>query len=122
MPWLWAIASKIGDSMASLEWQLFYIKGKQDPKARKAVDIQRASFTRRKSLMHERRENDQLVQVTTHVMLDALDSGNGYFTGREVRKLLHVFLELTGGDLPDQGEKWHGRADRVLADSALLGD
>lgn len=94
-PWLRAVVERIATAETAVTWRLFGRKGARG-KAIRDVTWQRAQKTsrdeRRKSLASEH----QLVEVVEHPLLDALYTGNSYFTGNQTRKLWTVYEECVG--------------------------
>ena len=106
MPWVRACAGKVAGSMAAVEWRLYVTrKGKgANRKAYRDRSLQRAGSVRRKGLLTERANMDELDEITDHPFLDLLTRGNGYHTGVAIRR-----------KLPAQEPQWAGGHDGALA-------
>lgn len=98
MPWVRACAGKVAASMAAVEWRLYVTrKGKGGQrKAYRDHALQRAGVERRKGLLAERANMDELDEITDHPFLDLLTKGNGYHTGVALRRIESVHLDLVG--------------------------
>jgi hypothetical protein len=98
MPWLRACAGKVACSLAAVEWRLYVTrrgKGAQR-KAYRDRTLQRAGYERRKGLLSEHANMDELDEITDHPFLDLLTKGNGYHTGVALRRIESVQLDLVG--------------------------
>jgi len=98
MPWVRACAGKVAASMAAVEWRL-YVTRRGKGSARKAYrdhGLQRAGLERRKGLLTERANLDELDEITDHPFLDLLTQGNGYHTGVALRRIESIHLDLVG--------------------------
>ena len=98
MPWLHACASKVAQSMAAVEWRL-YVTRRGKGAGRKAYrdhGLQRAGMERRKGLIAERANMDELDEVTDHPFIDLLTKGNGYHSGVALRRLESIWMDLVG--------------------------
>ena len=97
MPWVRAVAGRVAGSMAAVEWRLYKApSGKGSQRAIKAPDLQFGSYTERKSLIQQRHEAGELVEVPDHLLLTALTKGNGYHTGVALKRLTQLSLDLIG--------------------------
>jgi len=94
-PWLRAVVSRIAAGVAACRWKL-YVVGKPGDRARKDVAIQTAGWQERKGLCAERVRAGDLVLITDHPLLTALDRGGPYLTGQANRKLAQIYLDLVG--------------------------
>jgi HK97 family phage portal protein len=96
MPWLRAVASRIGDAVATPQWRLFVPQNPSTKKAYLDKSLQRASEGERRSMISERVESGEVRQVTDHILLDALHSANSFQTGQSMRKITQIHLDLVG--------------------------
>ena len=98
MPWVRACAGKVAGSMAAVEWRLYVTrKGKgANRKAYRDRSLQRAGSVRRKGLLTERANMDELDEITDHPFLDLLTRGNGYHTGVAMRRIESIHMDLVG--------------------------
>src|SRR4051812_45782055 len=104
MPWLRAVAGKIGHAVASAEWKLYTKTTTPDPKhpndKPKPVRDQRLQ----RSLVHKQRQKmfkaleatESLKAIETHPLLDVLNDANSFHTGLQVRKLTQIHIDLVG--------------------------
>ena len=93
-PWLRAVESRISAATASVAWQLFTVK--REGKALQDRAIQRSTFANRKGLITDRERAGELVPILDHPFLTALDGGNSYMTGMNLRKLTQIYIDLVG--------------------------
>ena len=114
MPWLRAVASRVGDGFASVDWEL-YRTGAPSPNPRTARDvrIQRAGLPQRKALLKQTKAAGELREVTDHIFLDLQQRPNPTQTGVTFRKLTMVHLDLVGEAF------WIKERNGVQAPSAL---
>lgn len=96
MPWLRAVSSRVSTATASAEWQLFVVKGKKEPKARRDIAMQRAEKSVRRKLMKEAEEKGELVKIEEHPLLEVLHNANEFQTGFAMRKVTQLHLDLVG--------------------------
>lgn len=96
MPWVRAVAGRVAGSMAAVEWRLYKAVAKGRERAIKAPDLQFSGYTERKSLIQQRRESGELVEIKEHLLLTALTKGNGFHTGVALRRLTQLSLDLVG--------------------------
>ena len=97
MPWVRALAGKVGFSVAATPWRLYATKNPMEPKAHKRVDIQRCADWRvRKNLLQRAESQDSLTEINEHPLLDLLVNGNPLHSGLSIRKMAQVSLDLVG--------------------------
>jgi phage portal protein BeeE len=94
-PWLAAVARVISNATAMTTWRLFVV-ATPGQRARRDRVVQRALGPARKALMTERAAKGELREVTEHLFLDLMATGNQYQTGYAMRKLTQVYLEAVG--------------------------
>jgi hypothetical protein len=87
MPWLRAVASRVGSSFGAVEWRLFYTKKPGASKAYRNRRAQKAAFPDRLKIREQLMAEDELTEVVQHPLLDALDSANEFHTGTQMRKV-----------------------------------
>ncbi len=95
MPWLRAVASRVSTATARAEWQLFVVR-KQGGKARMMKHIQRADKVERGILLKKAKDEEELVQIVDHPMLDVLHNANDFQTGYAMRKITQLHMDLVG--------------------------
>jgi HK97 family phage portal protein len=94
MPWLRAVAQRVATSVASstTQWRLYA------PSSGRRSDvrvIQRSGdVAARKSLIQK--ASSDLVEVDSHILLDALNKANSYMVGQSLFKLTQLHLDLVG--------------------------
>jgi hypothetical protein len=94
-PWYRAVIEKIARGEAAVTWRLY---GRRGPRGKAVKDVvwQRGQRSvrdaRLKSLAGER----NLIEVVEHPLLEALYTGNTYFTGLQTRKLWSIYEEAVG--------------------------
>jgi hypothetical protein len=96
MPWLRAVTSKVAVAVGSTQWRLYGTKRSgqrfhRDYKAQRTGDWQE----RRKHLIRLKQAGE-LVEVEDHPALDLLHNANPYHVGVAARRVLQVYLDLTG--------------------------
>jgi HK97 family phage portal protein len=96
MPWLRAVSSRIGDAIATDQWQLFVPKRPGARRAHRDKDLQRAPVLTRSSLIQDKLRRGELIRVPEHLLLDALNRSNSYQTGHSFRKVSQIHLDLAG--------------------------
>lgn len=94
MPWLRAVASRIGHDVGAADWNLYVAR--RNGRAVRSKSIQYASAPDRRKMMAKAIRDEQLELVERHPLLDVLDSPNAYHSGPEVRQLTQIHEELTG--------------------------
>lgn len=96
MPWLRAVADRIGTAVAATDWQL-YVRGKPGDKARQDRVLQRCSkHARRAVLIKQAQDHDDLRQIEDHPLLDVIHDANSFQTGEQMRKVTQLHLDLVG--------------------------
>lgn len=93
-PWLRAVTSRIGDRVASAEWQL-YVRQKSG-KAERDWRVQRMGGADRRKALKMLADKGELRQITEHPLLDVLTDGNSFQTGLAMRKVTQVTIDLVG--------------------------
>lgn len=102
MPWLRAVAGKISFSVASTDWQLYVMKEGRGSTRRVSSgpmvkSLQRMGKAReRKQLIAKKKAVGEIEEITDHPFLDMLQYGNAVHTGLTVRKLIMLYIDLTG--------------------------
>ena len=94
MPWLRAVAQRVATSVAAstTQWRLYAPSSGQ---RRDVQIIQRAGdSTMRRSLIQKAKNS--LVEVESHILLDALNKANSYMVGQSLFKLTQLHLDLVG--------------------------
>lgn len=95
MPWLRAVTARIATAVASAEWQVFVVR--KGGKVVRERTIQRSTdCTKRRLLMKQAADADQLEQVADHPLLDMLNDANSFQTGIAMRKVTQLHLDLVG--------------------------
>lgn len=94
MPWLRACAERVAASVASTQWQLFFVKrGSQVVRHRL---LERGDFATRKAIKAELKERNELIEIDSHPFLDMLDNGNSFLTGLSSMKVTQLHIDLAG--------------------------
>jgi len=94
MPWLRAVAQRVATSVSAstTQWRLYA------PSSGRRNDvrvIQRSGdSTARRDMI--RKANADLVEVDSHILLDALNKANSYMVGQSLFKLTQLHLDLVG--------------------------
>lgn len=94
MPWLRAVTSRIGNSVASTSWRLFVVRRGGEVKRRPA--LQRARYPERGAMLKAARQAGDLQEIDDHPLLDLLADPNPVLEGMSARKLTQVYLDLVG--------------------------
>jgi len=95
MPWVRAVASRIGHAVASAPWRLYAVK-RGGEKAQWRTDIQRATGKVRKDLLHDVYDQGELTEIKDHPFLQMLTDGNAVMNGFTLRKLAQIHRDLVG--------------------------
>ncbi len=102
LPWVRAVASRVGHAVSAVPWKLYAIKGKPTVGTEKrdwvkAKGIQLCGDrAMRKSLLARAEDEDSLTQITDHPLLDLLYDGNPLFSGIATRKVIQIHHDLVG--------------------------
>lgn len=91
MPWLRAVAGKIGHSVAETQWQLFAPKNKRRNRL-----VQRATGRTREILLKALLDSGDLTPIESHPMIDALSRPNPLLVGTSTVGVTQVHLDLIG--------------------------
>jgi len=94
MPWLRAVTTKVANSIASVQWQLFIVRKNGKPERNQV--LQRADIVTRERLLAEKRHDGELEEVVEHPLLNLLHSANPFIDGLSARKLTQVYIDLVG--------------------------
>lgn len=95
MPWLHAIANKVGNSISMVQWELYRV-GKADEKPKFHRKLFTAKSTHRKRMMVDLQKAGELKEIETHPFLDLLDFGSDQFNGIQLIKLTQIYLDTVG--------------------------
>jgi hypothetical protein len=98
-PWVRAIAKRVGDAVAGVEFRLYRQTGKGSmPEGAAARRLARIGNYQKRAAVRERMlKQAQLEQVEAHPFLDFLDRGNGSgINGPEARALAQIQVDLVG--------------------------
>lgn len=103
MPWLRAVASRVAQSMAAVEWELFVKTSKGKPVEGRMLqrmkgDRRHATIKRllKASVKKGSEIDDGLRQIEDHPLLDMLHSANSFHTGEQMRKVTQLHLDIVG--------------------------
>ncbi len=106
MPWLRAVTQRISDATADIQWRLFAIRRRlpgqspDEPPLGRFLSCpaiaHRYSWRERQKLLHTHRNAGELVEIIDHPLLTMLQHGNAYHTGRVIRRLQQIYIDLTG--------------------------
>lgn len=96
MPWLRAVGSRVATAVARSEWQLF-VRKKSGGRARRDWVIQRSQDPiRRRAMLKQAKDEDDLTEITDHQLLDVLHDANSFHTGEQMRKVTQLHIDLVG--------------------------
>lgn len=93
MPWLRAVADKVGYMVASLEWQLLSVRG-AGGKAVRNGDLQRGTLEVRGKAL--KTLGNQVQVEVDHVFMDAINDPNPFMGRLGLLKVTEVHLDLVG--------------------------
>lgn len=96
MPWLRAVSSKVANSCAIAEWQLFVQKDSETKRFTRNAKAQRAPQPQREKIVKGLLDAGDLIEITDHPLLDLLATANPLMTGLAARKVTQVYLDLVG--------------------------
>lgn len=100
MPWARAPVSRIASAISMLHWRLYYEVGGKDELGRdRAVRNHkwpRMAMAQRKSSLREALDLGQAKEVESHILLDALNTGNVMLSGQANWKVSQAHLDLVG--------------------------
>jgi HK97 family phage portal protein len=93
MPWLRAVAQRVATSVAAstTQWRLYAPTSGQRRDVRM---VQRSADAKSRRAML--RKNNEITEVESHILLDALNSANSYMVGQSLFKLTQLHLDLVG--------------------------
>lgn len=102
MPWVRALAGKVGYSVATAKWRL-YVKQREKPtggrtavKDDQVISIQKSCGLARRKALDSLRNTGELKEIESHPLLDFLDNGNTLMKGFSIKKLAQISLDLVG--------------------------
>ena len=95
MPWLRAVASRVGHATATTPWKLYVVRNSQG-KAIQSHKMQTADFAQRREFIRKAAKNGDIEEIEDHPALRFLRGGNQYITSLEAGKLTQVYLDLVG--------------------------
>ena len=91
MPWLRALANKVGVAVASTEWELYKpSSGKRDK------PVQRMITGERHAVIRAAVNAGRLKPVENHILLDAIADANSFLVGHSLFLLTQIHLDLVG--------------------------
>lgn len=97
MPWLRAVTERIAFTCASQTWKLYGRRGRGGSgKAIRDTEWQAADPLTRAKILKQVRDAGELIEVLDHPFLTFLRRGNAVLTGRQVRALNTVYIDLLG--------------------------
>ena len=98
MPWLRAVTSKVAVAVGSTTWRLFGTKRVNGTSRfyRDRALQQAGSYDQRRKLFVQRKQAGELVEVEESPALDLIHNANPYHVGVAARRILQVYLDLTG--------------------------
>jgi|TARA_R110000824_G_scaffold260399_1_gene449061 HK97 family phage portal protein len=94
MPWLRSVSQRIATSVATsaTQWKLYAPKSKRKRDARV---IQRTAGTVERQALITKAADD-VVEIESHILLDALNQANSYMVGQSLFKVTQIHLDLLG--------------------------
>ncbi len=94
-PWMRAVTHRISYAVGSTEWQLYTVK--QGGKTVRARDVQRATtYKTRQKLLAGYKAAGELVPITDHPFIEAIDNPNPFMVGLTMRRLDCLYKDLLG--------------------------
>lgn len=97
MPWLRAVTSKVAMAVGSTQWRLYGTKRANAQRFHRDYKAQRTgNWTERRKHLIMLKQQGELVEVEAHPALDLLHNANPYHVGVAARRVLQVYLDLTG--------------------------
>ena len=105
MPWLRAVAGKIATAVSVTQWRLYVIRDGSEGRSRIITprNIQKCptKALRERKIKRLVKQNGSatvfnLEEITDHPLLDLLEHGNEWMTGRDVFKVTQLHYDLTG--------------------------
>jgi hypothetical protein len=94
MPWLRAVAEKVGFAVAAAEWQLFAIK--RGGRTVRDPFVQHATVDARTKVLAALRNSGNLREITDHPFFDALNDPNPFMGLIGLLKLTAIHIDLVG--------------------------
>lgn len=95
MPWLRAVSSKIGETVAATEWQLLAPTSAPAERAVRVAKMLRDPKTRANRFQGLIASGEAKI-ITEHPLLDALHKANEMLVGQSLMHLTQVYLDLVG--------------------------
>lgn len=93
-PWLQAVVKKISQRFAAVEWQLFVrSRGGQ---ALKVPNVAYLGRETRKDMLLNLKQNNELVEITSHPFLDLMHRANPIMSGAAARALTQTYRDIKG--------------------------
>jgi hypothetical protein len=95
MPWLRAVADKVGLGVSGLDWQLLGVRGPSG-KFVKSAAIERAASGRREKLLGPLLEAGSAEVILDHPYVEALERPNPFMTRVGLLKITEIHYDLVG--------------------------
>jgi len=95
MPWLRAVAARVGYDVGATEWRMFVGKNEEGKRIRN-YHLQRAYAPNRDKLIAEAKDAGEIEQIQNHPLLTMLSNANAVQTGLAARKVTQLHLDLVG--------------------------
>ena len=105
MPWLRAVAGKIATAVSVTQWRLYVIREGSNGESRiitpRGIQKCPTKELRDRKIRRLTKQNGSatvfnLEEITDHPLLDLLEHGNEWMTGRDVFKVTQLHYDLTG--------------------------
>jgi hypothetical protein len=95
MPWLRAVAGKVGQAVGTTQWRLLVVRDEQG-RATAAPKMQRSQGKDFRDRQIKQIEESRLDEIDEHPLLDLLNSGNDRMSGSNVFATTQIHLDLVG--------------------------
>ena len=94
LPWLRAINSKIGISVAAVTWELY--TQRNGSRAVRNHKLQKADVGYRQKTIRQMKAEGEIEEIFDHPFLTLLDKANPSMTGRTARQITQIYLDIKG--------------------------
>ena len=94
LPWLRAINSKIGTSVAAVTWELYVQRN--GARAVRNQKLQKGDISYRQKTISQMKAVGEVEEVFDHPFLTLLDKANPAMTGRTARQITQIYLDIKG--------------------------
>lgn len=92
LPWLLACCSKISMSISAVPWELFAVR-----KNGKAIKVKALGRDPKERMRYLRKSSEGSIEtLQEHPLLDLLENGNEFMSGRFLMQLTQIWLDIVG--------------------------